>query len=275
MRTTHFLPLLDDLTVFTNTRFPHSVISDILATTNVRISRLQLSNATNTTPPMAGQRLDFGGNWRYLRAGVGGSGSSALDYLDSVPRSLVGLKEIHLESTEGQSSDSTREIFAAVGPTLEKLTIDSEDVNEIVDSFPLLTRLTRLSLFSVPASPDSLLLPPSLVSLQFYTDDNLSPLFDRWNTEPSLVPVSLQRITIIRIRDHRTFERLPPVAEFVTGYGHPPLEDMLRQLSPPRLRFTTLSVYFHVGRSGNIAVVEAECKRLGVKFRRSLDRWTH
>ena len=275
MRTTHLLPLLRDLTVFGDERVPHSVISDLLAASDYQVRRLRLQTYRSTIPLIPRERLDFGGNLRYLRAGGGGSGSSPLDYLYPVLRSLVGLKEMWLDRIEGQPSDSTREIFAAVGPTLEKLTIDDGDVNEIVDSFPLLSRLTHLSLPSIPSSLQSLPLPPSLVSLQFYTDKNLLPLFDRWNAEPSLFPATLQRLDILFVQDYRTFGRLPLVAEFGTVCGHPPLENMLRQLSPRTLRFTTLSVYFHYPHSGNIAVVEAECRRLEVKFCRNLDMWTH
>ena len=273
MRTTHFLPLLRDLTVDSHRQVPHSVIYDILATSDRQISRLDLWNDPDAVPPITGEPLDFGGNLRYLRVGGGGSECSSLDYLDPVPCSLVGLKEMWLDWIEGQPSDSMRETFAAVGPTLEKLTIDSGDVTGIVVSFPLLTRLTRLSLPSVPASLDSLLLPPSLVSLQFVSDDNLLPLLHRWTATPSLLPDTLQQINIRVVRDYQTFERLPRIVKLGTYYTSR-LVGLLRHFAPRTLPFKTLEVYFDNYDLDEIEAVEAECKRLEVIFsRRMEDDW--
>ena len=160
LRTTHLLPFLNDLTIFSDRPFPQSVIADILATSNGQINRLHLQNGPYTIAPITSERLDFGGNLRYLRV----EGLPSLETLDR--SSLVGLKEVHVDGVLGQSTDQAMELFSAVAPTLEKFTIGGGNVTGIVESFPLLTRLTRLSLPSVPASPDSLLLPPSVVSSQ-------------------------------------------------------------------------------------------------------------
>ena len=271
MRTTHLLSRLRDLTIFGDEPVPHAVISDILATSNRQISHLHLRSARRAISPIPSERLDFGGTLRYLRVE---EDYSLLNCFQPLPHGLVGLREMRLAQMGGESGVRAQELLTEVAPSLEKLTIANGDVTGIVDSFPLLTRLTRVSLSSVPALPDSLLLPPSLVSLQLWNDDNLLPLFDRWTTTPFLLPDTLQQVIVQFIRDRRTLERLPPVAEFGTVYAKP-LEDMLRQRSPLTLPFTTLSVYFYVGRSGNIAMVEAECKRLGVKFCRKLEMWTH
>ena len=61
LRKTHFLPLLRDLNVFGAGRYPHSIISDILATSNRQISRLRLYHLLRTATSISGERLDFGG----------------------------------------------------------------------------------------------------------------------------------------------------------------------------------------------------------------------
>ena len=263
MRTTHFLPFLDDLTVDSHGNFPHSVISDILTTSDRQLIRFRLWHAGTDFHPILGERLDFGGNLRYLC--VEGL-SSTLNYFQPLRSSLDGLKEMYVESIDGQSSVRARELLTEVASSLEKLTIDSGDVTGIVETFPLLTRLTRLSFPSFPASPDSLLLPPSLVSLQLWTDDNLLPLLDRWNAEPCLFPAALQRITARLVCNYQTFERLPAVAEFSTMFDES-LVTKLRQLSPRTLRFQTLEVAFHNTRWDRVATVEVECKRLEVSLR--------
>ena len=268
MRTTHFLPFLDDLTVDSYQQVPHSVIYDILATSNRQISHLSLRNALGAISPIPSERLDFGGNLRCLRLG----GPRSIEDFQPRSSSLVGMRELWLEHVEGQSSDRAQEVLAEVAPSLEKLTISNGDVTGIVDSFPLLTRLTRLSLSSVPASPDSLLLPPSLVSLQFLRDDNLPSLFDRWTATPSLLSDTLQQVIVQFIRDRRTLERLPPVAEFGTEYTGL-LGRFLRRFAQRALPFKTLEVHFGDNYTDRAAGIEAECKRLEVKFCPRYEDW--
>ena len=269
MRTTHLLPHLRDFTVVGDSRIPQSVISDILAASNRQVSHLHLWNARRAISPIPSERLDFGGNLQSLRLG----GHRPIEDFQPLPRGLVGLREMRLAQLDGQSGVRARELLAEVAPSLEKLTIDSGDVNEIVVSFPLLTRLTRLSLSSVPASPDSPLLPPSLVSLQFVSDENLLPLLDRWNAEPSLLPAPFQQINIRRVHDHRTFTRLPPFVRFGTRYQIS-LIFHLRRLASRTLPFKALEVYFDHWYLDEIEAVEAECKRLEVAFsRRMEDDW--
>ena len=268
MRTTHLLPRLRDLTVFGDSQFPHSVISGILATSNRQVSHLHLWSARRAISPIPSERLDFGGNLRYLRLGA----PRSIEDFQPLPRGLVGLREMRLAQMDGESGVRARELLAEVAPSLQKLTIGDGDVTGIVESFPLLARLTRLSLPRFLASPDFLLLPPSLVSLQLWNDDNLLPLLDRWNAEPPLLPATLQHIVIRIVTNHRTLERLPSLAKFGTDYDWR-LEALLRRLAPRTLRFTTLSVYFHVERSDHIAAVEAKCQRLEIKFCRRYEDW--
>ena len=264
MRTTPFLPLLRDLTVSSGGPFPHSVISDILAASDYQVRRLRLQTYRSITPPIPRERLDFGGNLRYLH--VEGH-SSALNCFQPLPSSLDGLKEMYVETIDGQSSDRARRLLTEVAASLEKLTIRNGDVTGIVASFPLLTRLTRLWIPRIPASSDSLLLPPSLVSLQCFKDDNLLPLLDRWNAEPSLLPATLQQINIRWVMNLQTFERLPPLARFVTVYNNQ-LVESLRRLTPRTLSLTALEVYFDRYRLDKVAAVEAECERLEVEYHR-------
>ena len=264
MRSTILLPLLRDLTVYSDGLFPHSTISDVLAASDYQVRRLRLANFGSSTPSIPGEQLDFGGNLRYLR--VEGN-SSFLDCFQPLPHGLVGLREMYMGRIDGQSSDRARELLAEVAPNLEKLTIGNGDVTGIVESFPILTRLTRLSLPSVPASLDSLPLPPSLVFLQFFYDDNLLPLFALWNAKPALLPATLQQIDIGWVHDLQTLEQLPPVAKFVTEY-HNQLVESLRRLSPRTSPFKALEVYFETYRLDKVAAVEAECERLEVEFHR-------
>ena len=269
MRTTHFLPFLDDLTVDSQQQVPHSVIYDILATSNRQISRLRLWSGPVAVTPISDERLDFGGNLRYLH--IEGH-SSTLNGFQPLPSSLDGLKELSVERNDEESDDRARELLAEVAPNLEKLTIDDGDVTEVVGSLSLLLRLTRLSLPSFPASPNSLPLPPSLVSLHFKMDDHLLPLFDRWTATPSLLPATLHQIAIGHIRDFQTLERLPHVARFGIVY-HERLVGFLRRLSPRTSPFKALEVLFGYADLDKVAVVDAECERLEVEFHRTHKRW--
>ena len=269
MRTTHLLPRLRDLTVFGDSQFPHSVISDILATSNRQVSHLYLYKARRAISPIPSEQLDFGGNLRYLHVG----GPRSITDFQLLARSLVGLREVRLAEMDGESGVRARELLAEVAPSLEKLTISDGDITGLVDSFPFLARLTRLSLYSVLGSLDSLLLPPSLVFLHFWNDDNLLPLLDRWKAEPSLLPATLQHVNICFVKDHRTLERLPSLAKLGTKYDWG-LELLLRGLSPRSLRFTTLEVHFHEPYLDKVAAVQTECARLGVQFfPRRLEKW--
>ena len=264
MRTTHLLSRLRDLAVFNSAkRFPHSVISDILATSNRQISHLHLRSARRAISPIPSEQLDFGGNLRYLHVG----GPRSIEDFQPLASSLVGLREMRLAHMDGESGVRVRELLAEVAPSLEKLTIGTGDVTGIVESFPLLTRLTRLWIPRIPASSDSLLLPPSLVSLQFVYDDSLLPLFDRWNAKPALLPATLQQIHIRWVNNLQTFEQLPPVAKFVKEYRNQ-LFEPLRRLSPRTSPFKALEVYFVGHHLDKVAAVEAECERLEVEFHR-------
>lgn len=185
MRATLFLPLLDDLTVSVSARFPHFVISDILATTDRRLSRLTLEQALRNVPATHSGLLNFGGNLRYLR--VDGIGSSMVQF-QPVLRSLVGLQEMYIGTLEQSSGDRAAQILAAVASTLEKLTISVGNFSEIAGSLPLLTRLTLLSLPRIPASLQSLLLPPAPLSFNSWTT-SISSLF---STAGTPIPLSFQ-----------------------------------------------------------------------------------
>ena len=224
-------------------------------------------NTSRTVTPISGEGLDFGGHLRYLRF----EGLPSLKALQL--SSLVGLKELYVDQETGLSTDQTMKLLSAVAPTLEKLTIDCEDVTGVVASLSLLARLTRLSLLSIPASVTSLPLPPSLVSLQFANDDNLLPILDHWNAEPALFPATLQHINIRFVNNFRTLERLPPIAKLGTAYYHNPIELYFRRFAPGTLRFRTLEVYFENRHSDKIVMVKAECARLGVAFSRRLEKW--
>ena len=267
LRTTHFLPLLRDLTVFSNTPFPHSMIFDFLATSNRQISRFRVGNAFETAPPIPGDRLDFGGNLRYLRYG----GLPSLETLQL--GSLAGLKELFVERVFNQSTEQAMELLSVVAPTLEKLGVcDGENLTMLAESLPLLIRLTQLLLPDIPATLTSLPLPSSLVSLQIFSDDNLRPLLDRWNAKPALLPATLQHITILLVHDFRTLERLPPIATFRILY-HERTEALLHHLAPRTVPFKTLEVYFRDHHLDRVAAIGAECKRLGVKFCRRFEQW--
>ena len=269
MRTTSFFPHLDELTVLHSRWFPDSVVADILAASNRRVSRLRLWSSSSTSRSLSGTRLDFGGNLRYLRVE---GGFSSLNSLQPVPSGLVGLEEIHVGCLDRQASNRAPELLAEVAPTLRTLTIAGGDFSGLAGSLSLLPHLTRLSLPRITASLESFLLPPSLSTLQFASDENLHHLLIRWTANPSLVPASLQRIDVIGLFDRGTLELLPSVAKVGTEYDEL-LVDHLRRLAPRSLPFKTLEVRFEDCHTDRAAGIEAECERLEVIFCRRIDDW--
>ena len=271
MRTTQLLPHLVNLSIVDNL-VPHSLIFDLLATSGRKIRRLTLTiwageHDHGIVP--ADERLDFGGNLRYLC--IRGAASSP-HVFRPIWSSLGGLKEVVWYRVDREWRNRALELLQTVAPSLEKLTIDDGDIDPIIPWLPRLPLLTHLSIPSPPTLLPSFLLPPRVISLQFLSDRYTRPFSNRSSLTPALLPASLQQINIKFVHYHQTFERLPPLAKFGTKYGWQ-LETLLSQLSPRSLRFTTLEVYFCEADLNKIAAVQAECARLGVGFSRRLEKW--
>ena len=269
MRTTQLLPHLVDLSIFDN-EFPHSLIFDLLATSGRGIHRLTIwtGRFEHSIVP-ADERLDFGGNLRYLC--IRGMASPP-DVFQPIWSSLAGLREVILCRVNGRWRNRAVELLQTVAPSLEKLTIETGDIGPIIPWLPQLPLITHLSIPSPPTLLQSFLLPPRLIFLQFPSDANIGPLLDCWSLNPAVLPASLQQIDIKCVYDYETFERLPSLAKFCTVY-RVELEDRLRRFAPRTLPFRALEVYFEDYFSNKIAVVEAECERLEVKFCRRHERW--
>ena len=219
LRTTAFLPLLSELSLHTS-HFSHPVLSDLFATNNHQVSRFTTqANQSVDSMPQEEEPLDFGGNLRFLKATRSAytmiSASSRISFVG-----LRGLTELVIHDPEPISREREIELFSAVGPTLEKLTIRYCDPAFVKTCFPLLVRLTRLSLFCVEANPASVVLnlPPSVAFLKISSDNSLEDVFLRWKANPALVPIGLKHIYIGRFYDRTTLANLPKLDKFSTKY---------------------------------------------------------
>ena len=217
MRTTVFLPHLDDLFLAGN-RSPHSIIADLLATSNHSISRLTVYvDMGLADPPPTTQHLDFRGNLRFLstwrefyRTLVDGASLGGME----------GLTELSLGDTAGISSDREGDFYRTVAPTLRTLSINYEDVTPFAELLPLLSHLSKLSIRSYYANPAPLLrcLPPALSALRLNSDKQIGPSLARWTATPSLVPAGLERIQIDTIHHFETYQQLPPISTLCTNH---------------------------------------------------------
>ena len=247
--------------------FPQSVCFDLLKTSGHRISRFAVYGyRMDAIAPSEEHQLDFGGNLRSLEIS-GGSYQLLLQPSQIDLVSLTGLPELRVH---GRVDDRTIELFAVIGPTLDKLTIISNYPASVAQYLLLLTHLSGLHLFHVP-SESALFsrLPPSLSFLRLSSDNNLAPILIRWNVESSLVPATLKHIEIDRIANSDTWRLLPSLNKLGTSYSGRTTE-LLAQLSPNTTSFKVLEMYFPREYEARIPAIGAECKRLGVEFCRRI-----
>ena len=271
MRTTVFLPHLDDL-FLSGDCSPHSIISDLLATSNHSISRLSVYvNMGLADPPPTPQHLDFRGNLRFLstwrefyRTLVDGAS----------PGGIEGLTELELQDTVGISSDREADFFRIVAPTLRTLAINYDDVTPLAELLPLLSHLSKLSIRSYGANPAPLLrcLPPALSILRLDNDKQLGPSLAQWTAAPSLVPAGLKQIQINDTYDFETYQQLPPVPTLWTDYRDSTFNH-LQRLSTGTLPFKTLEMYFSSRQLLWLSLIQGECLRLGSELRQRLKPW--
>ena len=270
MQSTVFLPQLDDLLLSGHHRSPHSIISDLLATSS--ISRLTVYvDMGLADPPPTPQHLDFRGNLRFL--------STAREfYWTLVDRAslggMEGLTELALEDSLAIPSSREAEFYRIVGPTLCTLSVYYDDVTPLADLLPILYRLTKLSIRSYTANPAPLLrcLPPSLSALRLHNDMQIGPSLARWTATPSVVPEGLKQIQIDYIYELETYQQLPPIPTLRTIY-RPITPDHLQRLTPATVPFKTLEMWFDEYSLSRRSDVQAECQRLGVVFRQRVEYW--
>lgn len=273
LRTTSFLPLLSELSSYT-TPFPASVISDLLVTSKHQISRFTAhANSAGTRMPFQRSQLDFGGKLRYLKITRSAYGVM-LDPARTSISSLGGLRELELWEIDGSTHENTTEFFSVVGATLDKLTIIGNLNAFVLESTPLLVRLTRLSLRYFLGDPTPLLLrlPASLSSLRLYGENGLHVVLHRWMANRSLVPVGLKHIHIERIEQHTTFGNLPKLDRLTTAYGAGLLRALTRLERGP-FAFAILEVSFEWRDRNCVELMERECDRLKVEFRQIYEQW--
>ena len=272
MQSTILLPHLHDLQISTD-RSAHSIIFDLLATSNHGLSRLAVHSGRSR--PVASQKgpqqLDFRGNLRFLTAGKV-LYRALMDPDRVVLGGLVGLDELKLWRTAARSSEREVELHRVIGPTLKTLSFGSDELARLADFLPLISRVPRLEITGWDDDPAPLLncLPPSITFLQFPSDHHLQPSFIRWAAIPSLVPAGLKQISIAYISSVDSFRRLPPIQTLSMSRQHHTL-NMLRQISPGNLPFKTIAFYIPHSYLDQIPLLRAECARLGVVFRRRME----
>ena len=265
------LPHLHDLYI-SDIPSPHSLIVDLLATSDHRLARLTVFvPPERAASPSTPQQLDFRGNLRFL--------STWREFyrtlVDSVSLGgIEGLTELDLRDTGVISSNREAEFFRIVGPTLRTLQIHCKDVTPFAELLPLLNRLSKLSVRSHYANPAPLLLclPPFVSLLQLADDKEFGPSLARWIATPFLVPEGLKQIQIDYIYKLETYQQLPPIPTLCNNYRSDTMSH-LRRLSPGTLPFKTLEMYFPHRYLDQRSDVEAECSRVGVVFRQRVEYW--
>ena len=278
MRAVVLLPHFHDLSL-PNTRFPHSIIFDLLATSGHRIDRLFVNNIYDSLIPHAVYRqLDFRGSLRFLSTGASFY-RTLVDPRWMNHERLEGLEELQLRGIDVKSRAGGEDLYRVVAPTLRTLTIDSDELTWFAHFLPLFFNLSRLSIsgccypYTIP-DPAPLLrcLPPSISFLRLNSDAHLGPTFSRWTATPSLVPAGLKQIQIDYIENSDTYQQLPPIPTLCTNYRFDTINNFQR-LSPGTLPFKTIEMWFHNSYLDQPSVVEAECLRLSVVFRQRIQRW--
>ena len=271
MQATALLPHLHDLNI-SNIPFPHSLIFDLLATSGHRIDRLTVqSDSALLASPVPYRQLDFRGKLRFLSTGAEFY-RTLMDPRLVALEGLRGLEELQLQGIDVESKEGGEEMYGVIGPTLNALAIDSDDVTWFVKLVHLFCNLSRLSIAGLYSNsdPDSTpllrCLPLSLSSLRLGTDVCLGPALARWIAAPSLVPARLKQIQIDNIYEFETYQQLPPVPTLRTNF-HSITLNHLQQLNPATVPFKTLEMWFFAEDLNRRSEVEAECQRLGVKFR--------
>ena len=274
------LPHLHDLDI-SGIPFPHSLIFDLLTTSDHLIDRLSVYTTSDSpappvppAPPATFRQLDFRGKLRFLSTGADFY-RTLVDHRWINHEGLEGLEELQLRGINVRSRAGGEDLYRVIAPTLRTLTIDSDELTWFAHFLPLFTDLSRLSISGFRSAgfpdPSPLLrcLPPSLLLLQLDTDSGLSPTLTRWTAHPSLVPAGLKQIHIRFIYDFETYQRLPSISTLGTT-DHPAMIDHLERLSPNILPFKTIEMWFQDARSNRRGVVATECQRLGVTFRQRL-----
>lgn len=263
-RTVRLLPRLSDLHISRDT-FPRSFIFDLLATSGQGISRLSVGSDIDDGIASPGQRLDFGGNLRYLSV-PGKATLCAMLHLSTLINSLAGLEELYLGGgTETATSEQIQPAFHAIAPTLKKLTVPSPSP-VLGDHLPLLVHLSELKFGDMGTTPNDSIrrLPPSISSIYVVSDLHLRPLLLRWIKEPALIPRNLKRIHIRIMFDTDILQQLPPLERLSTVLG----DEMVKYLKGQPLvapSFKILEMYLSQY-SENFAMVDRECRRLGVEL---------
>ena len=276
MQDTLLLPHLSDLTIIgSRNPFPQSVVSGLLKTSGHRISRFKVSGyQLDTIAPSEEHQLDFGGKLRYLEIE-----SSSSQMLLQPPRmdlkTLEGLQELHLNDCAYDAADRTPKFFEIIAPTLDKLTISDKYPASVARCLPRRTHLSRLHLYALPSESALFYhLPPSLSFLRLRHDGHLLNILTRWNVEPSLVPATLNHILIDDIDNGDALRLLPSLNKLGTNW-HGLTAEFLAQLRPGTTPSKVLEMYFSRDNEERIPGIEAECKRLGVKFCRRTQAWDH
>ena len=277
MHAAALLPHLHDLDI-SHIPFPHSLILDLLATSGHRIDRLSVqSNPVWLAPPVTYRQIDFRGKLRFLSTGADFF-RTLVDPRLVAPGGLRGLEALQLQSIGRRSTEGGEEMYHVIGPTLSVLAIESDDVTWVAEFLPLCSNLSRLSItgfsFHRNLDPTPLLrcLPPSLSSIQLGNDTQIGPTLARWIAGPSLVPAGLKQIRVDDIHDFETYQQLPPIPTLCTDYRHNTINN-LQRLVPGTVPFQTLEMYFDAEDLPRRSEVQAECQRLGVKYRQRTQRW--
>ena len=275
MQTTLLLPHLSNLTISTYgspNPFPY-VCSDLLKTSGHRIGRFKVDGyRRNNIVPSEEHQLNFGGNLRSLKV-ICSSYQVMLQPAQMDLNSLKGLQELHRYGCADDAPDLTTEFFEIIAPTLEKLTIFGKYPASGARCLNLLTHMSQLHLYVLPSESALFYhLPSSLAFLRLNYDTGLLPVLTRWNVEPSLVPTMLKHILIDDIDDGDTLRLLPSLNKLGTScIGR--TTELLAHLRPGAAPFKVLEVYFSRDNEERIPAIEAECKRLGVKFCRRIAPW--
>ena len=270
MRAAVLLPHLHDLQV-SDILSPHSLIVDLLETSDHQISRLSVHSASaRVAPHPVYKQIDFRGKLRFLSTGMAFY-RSLVDPRLVAPEGLRGLGELQLQGIKRRSKEGGGGMYRVIAPTLSVLSINCDDVKWFAHFLPLFSNLSRLSLS--PSHPHGehdptpllLCLPPSLSALRLRNDKQIVRSLARWTATPSLVPKGLKQIQIDQIYDFETYQQLPPIPTLFTECRSDTISH-LQRLSPGTLPFKTIKMWFWDNYLDQRSVVQAECVRLGVTF---------
>ena len=268
LRTTSF-PYLSHVHISSNP-FPHSIVSDLLASHDHQISQVTLLGSPHHYETCHGKLLDFQGKLRYLDVNAYAY-RMMVDSSRVVLDSLKGLEHLDMASYDDDDRDGREELFRVIAPTLEILTITSGDTTLVSELFPHFLRLSQLTLLDVDHDhhPALLRLPASLSFLRLSNDIELAEVLLRWIAEPSLVPKGLKHIQIDCVYDKTNLQHLPTLDTFSTTYSYWTSE-LLSVIEVGSLPFATLDMSFEQEEQDGVELVREECKRLAVKFQHDL-----